>query len=73
MLADLKNATPGSIVLLHSCAHNPSGVDPTLDQWKKIAEVCHENKLYPYFDSAYQGFVSGNLDKDGIGLRYCVD
>ena len=53
MLADLKNATPGSIVLLHSCAHNPSGVDPTLDQWKKIAEVCHENKLYPYFDSAY--------------------
>ena len=40
MISDLKNAQPGSTVLLHSCAHNPTGVDPTLDQWKKIAEVC---------------------------------
>ena len=40
MIADLKNATPGSCVLLHTCAHNPTGVDPTLDQWKQIAEVC---------------------------------
>ena len=62
MLEDLSNATPGSIVLLHSCAHNPTGVDPTLDQWKLIAEVCRQNKLYPYFDSAYQGFVTGSLD-----------
>ena len=62
MLEDLSNATPGSIVLLHSCAHNTTGVDPTLDQWKLIAEVCRQNKLYPYFDSAYQGFVTGSLD-----------
>ena len=40
MISDLQNAQPGSTVLLHSCAHNPTGVDPTLDQWKKIAEVC---------------------------------
>jgi len=39
MLADLKNATPDSIILLHDCALNPIGVDPKLDQWKKIAEV----------------------------------
>ena len=73
MIEDLANATPGSIVLLHSCAHNPTGVDPTLEQWKIIAEVCKANKLYPYFDSAYQGFVSGSLDKDGLGLRSFLD
>ena len=70
MLEDLKKATPGSCVLLHTCAHNPTGVDPTLEQWKAIAEVCKERQLYPFFDTAYQGFVSGDLDKDGQGLRY---
>ena len=65
MIADLRKATPGSCVLLHTCAHNPTGVDPTLDQWKEIAKVCRENALYPFFDTAYQGFVSGDLDKDG--------
>lgn len=73
MLADLDAATPGSIVLLHVCAHNPTGVDPTLDQWKQIAEVCKDRRLYPFFDCAYQGFVSGDLDKDGTGLRYFLD
>jgi len=34
MLEDLQNATPGSVVLLHTCAHNPTGVDPNLEQWK---------------------------------------
>lgn len=70
MTEDLKNATAGSIVLLHTCAHNPTGVDPTLDQWKVLAEICRERLLYPFFDTAYQGFVTGNLDKDGEGLRY---
>ena len=73
MIADLRKATPGSCVLLHTCAHNPTGVDPTLDQWKEIAKVCRENALYPFFDTAYQGFVSGDLDKDGVGLRYFVN
>lgn len=73
MIEDLENATPGSIVLLHTCAHNPTGVDPTLDQWKKIAEVCKARSLYPFFDTAYQGFVTGDLNKDGIGLRYFLD
>jgi len=73
MIEDLKNAQPGSIVLLHTCAHNPTGVDPTFEQWKQIAEVCRDQHLYPWFDTAYQGFVSGNLDKDGAGIRYFVD
>jgi aspartate/tyrosine/aromatic aminotransferase len=53
MTEDLKNATAGSIVLLHTCAHNPTGVDPTLDQWKVLAEICRERLLYPFFDTAY--------------------
>ena len=73
MIEDLKNATPGSCVLLHTCAHNPTGVDPTMQQWKQIAQVCKENSLYPFFDTAYQGFVTGDLDKDGQGLRYFLD
>jgi aspartate aminotransferase len=72
MIADLRSAAPGATVLLHSCAHNPTGVDPTLDQWKQIAAVVKERALYCFFDSAYQGFVSGDLDKDGEGLRYFI-
>jgi aspartate/tyrosine/aromatic aminotransferase len=53
MLKDLKNAQPGSIIMLHTCAHNPTGVDPTQEQWKQIAEVMKENDLFPYFDTAY--------------------
>ena len=41
MLEDLRNADEYSIVVLHSCAHNPTGVDPTMDQWKEIAKVCY--------------------------------
>ena len=73
MMEDLRNATAGSCVLLHTCAHNPTGVDPTLDQWKQIAQVCKEKSLYPFFDTAYQGFVTGDLDKDGQGLRYFLN
>jgi len=73
MIADLKKAVPGSVVMLHTCAHNPTGVDPTFDQWKQIAQVCRDQHLYPWFDTAYQGFVTGDMDKDGAGLRYFVD
>lgn len=55
---------------MHACAHNPTGVDPTMDQWKEIADVCEERKLFPLFDSAYQGFASGDLDKDAQAIRY---
>ena len=73
MIQDLQKAQFGSIVLLHTCAHNPTGVDPTMDQWKVIAQVCKERGLYPFFDTAYQGFVTGDLDKDGKALRYFID
>jgi len=53
MVKTLSAAKAGSIVLLHACAHNPTGVDPTTEQWKILAKLFTEKKLFPYFDSAY--------------------
>lgn len=72
MIEDLENAPPDSVVVLHACAHNPTGIDPTQEQWKKIAEVMKVKKLFPYFDCAYQGFASGDLEKDSWAIRYFV-
>lgn len=66
----LNNSQPGTIVLLHACAHNPTGVDPTHEDWKKLAEVMKAKQLVPYFDSAYQGFASGDIIKDAFAIRY---
>jgi aspartate/tyrosine/aromatic aminotransferase len=54
MLEDLRAAPFGSVVVLHACAHNPTGVDPTLDQWRGILGVVTSRRLVPFFDSAYQ-------------------
>ena len=62
-----------SIVLLHACAHNPTGVDPTQEQWEAIADVILQKKHFAFFDCAYQGFASGNLDKDASAVRYFVE
>ncbi|KAK8240201.1 aspartate aminotransferase [Phyllosticta capitalensis] len=62
-------AQPGDIILLHACAHNPTGIDPTPEQWKIIADVCERKRLFPFFDSAYQGFASGDLDQDAYAIR----
>jgi len=73
MLEDLNNAPANSVIILHACAHNPTGVDPTQDQWKQIADVIEQKKLIPLFDTAYQGFASGDLDKDAWAVRYFAD
>lgn len=67
-LADLANAAPGDIVLLHGCCHNPTGIDPDAEQWQKLAELCVEKQLLPMFDFAYQGFAKG-VEEDAQGLR----
>jgi hypothetical protein len=54
LLEDLSSAPTGAIVLLHACAHNPTGVDPTLDQWEQIRQLMRSKSLLPFFDSAYQ-------------------
>jgi Aspartate/tyrosine/aromatic aminotransferase len=68
MLASLAEAAPGDIVLLHGCCHNPTGIDPSEDQWEALATFCAERKLLPFFDFAYQGFARG-VDEDAAGLR----
>lgn len=72
VIKTLEAAPVKSIVLLHACAHNPTGVDPTQEQWKVIADVMEKKQLYPFFDSAYQGFASGDLEKDAWAVRYFV-
>ncbi|CAN6805774.1 hypothetical protein HID58_050489 [Brassica napus] len=72
LLEDLGAAPQGSIVLLHACAHNPTGVDPTLEQWEQIRKLMRSKGLMPFFDSAYQGFASGSLDTDAKPIRMFV-
>lgn len=69
----LENAPERSVFLLHACAHNPTGVDPTEEQWKTVADVMLAKKHYAFFDCAYQGFASGDLDGDAWAVRHFVD
>ncbi|KAK4235031.1 pyridoxal phosphate-dependent transferase [Achaetomium macrosporum] len=73
MKAALTEAADGSIILLHGCAHNPTGVDPTPEQWREIASVMKAKKHFPFFDTAYQGFASGDLDRDAGAIRLFVE
>jgi aspartate aminotransferase len=61
-----------SIILLHACAHNPTGVDPTQDQWRELAALLKQKSHFPFFDCAYQGFASGDLARDAWAIRYFV-
>ncbi|CAG9989202.1 unnamed protein product [Clonostachys byssicola] len=71
MLHTLENgAQQGDAILLHACAHNPTGQDPTEEQWDRIARLCQAKKLFVIFDSAYQGFASGDLDRDAWAVRH---
>lgn len=72
MTKALKDAPERSVILLHACAHNPTGVDPTREQWKEIAEIMRAKKQFPFFDCAYQGFASGDLDQDAWAVRYFI-
>lgn len=69
----LSQAQKGDIVLLHACAHNPTGIDPTHQQWSQIADLMIQRGLFPFFDCAYQGFASGDLVNDAWAVRHFVD
>lgn len=73
MVEDIKAMPEGSIVLLHACAHNPTGVDPTPEQWKELSEVVKSKKHFAFFDMAYQGFASGDTVRDAFAVRYFVE
>jgi aspartate aminotransferase len=72
MMEDIENAPEGSIILLHGCAHNPTGIDPTPEQWEKIADLIQQKNHMAFFDVAYQGFASGSLDDDASSVRKFV-
>nr|AIT70260.1 aspartate aminotransferase [Gloiopeltis furcata] len=73
VVEDLGKAPAGSVVLLHGCAHNPTGADPSREQWLSILEVVKKRGLIPFFDNAYQGFASGSLETDAWSVRAFVD
>jgi len=73
MMEDIKAAPDGSVIVLHGCAHNPTGIDPTKEQWKEIADLCVAKGHLPFFDVAYQGFATGDLDEDAWAPRMFAD
>lgn len=64
MLASLKAAAPGTIVVLHACCHNPTGYDITPAQWDQVVAVVKAKGLTAFLDMAYQGFGHG-ITEDG--------
>lgn len=69
MCEAIRNMPPGSAILLHGCCHNPTGIDPTFEQWKELSTLIKQQKLIPFFDIAYQGFGQ-DLDQDAQAIRY---
>ena len=68
MLEDLGKLEPGTVVLLHACCHNPTGVDLEPAQWAQVVELVKERGLLPFVDMAYQGFDQG-IDADATAVR----
>jgi aromatic-amino-acid transaminase len=68
MLNALKSLPANSVVVLHACCHNPTGVDLSHDQWRLVIDACRDSRLIPFLDFAYQGFGDG-LDADAFAIR----
>ncbi len=68
LISDLSRVEANDVVLLHGCCHNPSGVDPTPEQWRQIGDVLAERQAIPLLDFAYQGFAIG-LEEDAGGIH----
>lgn len=72
MLADLGKLEPGTVVLLHACCHNPTGVDLDAGQWKQLVALVKQRDLLPFIDMAYQGFDQG-IEADAQAIRLFAD
>ena len=68
LIADMKAKEPGTVVVLHACCHNPTGLDFSAEQWEELLKVVIEGKLVPLLDIAYQGFDKG-LEEDAYSIR----
>ncbi|KDO34648.1 hypothetical protein SPRG_00710 [Saprolegnia parasitica CBS 223.65] len=73
LMSDIQGAPEKSVFLLHACAHNPTGVDPTKEQWAAISKAMKEKNHVVFFDCAYQGFASGDADRDAAAIRQFVE
>jgi aspartate aminotransferase len=62
----------GNILVLHGCCHNPSGMDPTQEQWKELSSLIKKQRVLPFFDFAYQGFGNG-IEEDAFAVRYFAE
>jgi len=69
LMEDVKSAPNGSVFLLHACAHNPTGVDPSVENWKEISALFKEKGHFALFDMAYQGFATGDTERDAQAIR----
>ena len=69
----LESAPPLSVFMLHAQAQNPTGMDPTKEDWKRICEIMKRRNLIPFFDCAYQGWASGDLEEDAWAVRHFAD
>ncbi|RVW20246.1 Aspartate aminotransferase, mitochondrial [Vitis vinifera] len=73
LMDDVKNAPNGSFFLLHACAHNPTGVDPSEEQWKEISYQFKVKGHFAFFDMAYQGFASGDPERDAKSIKIFLE
>jgi len=71
LLASVNEIPKGDIILLHGCCHNPTGVDPSAEQWATLADAIKAKGIFPLFDFAYQGLAKG-IEEDAIGLRLFI-
>ncbi|KAI4501008.1 hypothetical protein M0802_003811 [Mischocyttarus mexicanus] len=72
LMEDISKIPEKSIIVLHACAHNPTGVDPKIEQWEEMSVLIKKKNLFPYFDMAYQGFASGSISKDAAAVRLFI-
>ncbi len=72
MLEDLRQLPRQSIIILHACCHNPTGVDLSIEQWQAVLKVLQECEHVPFLDIAYQGFAEG-IYEDAAAVRLFAD
>ncbi|KAL7053251.1 hypothetical protein AAHC03_025547 [Spirometra sp. Aus1] len=70
---DINSAPDNSVVILHACAHNPTGMDLTPKHWIALAQIMEKKRLFPLFDIAYQGLASGDTDDDAWPIRMFLE
>lgn len=73
MVNMISKSPEGCLIVLQVCGHNPTGVDPTIEQWNRIFDVCKKKQDLICFDFAYMGFASGNMDFDALPVRKYIE